>query len=39
MLTQDGPWSGVSDLAIGGHIEIPLRLDYPFTSSQFLPSD
>lgn len=37
MPTEDGPWPGVSDPTVGGHIEIPLRLDYPFISSQFLP--
>lgn len=37
MPTEDGLWPGVSDPTVGGHTEIPLRLDYPFISSQFLP--
>lgn len=37
MLTGGGAWSEVSDPTVGGHIEIPVRLDYAFISSQFLP--
>ena len=31
MLTEGGPWSGVSYPTVGGHIEIPLRWIIPLS--------